>query len=85
MEKAQKEINDLKSKLKEFEMKVIELQSASISKIDKDHTQSMMLIDTSNDKINTSQMSQSHKDNDFTVIFLKDQLKFLSDKIKKAT
>ena len=34
MEKAQKEINDLRSKLKEYETKVLEMQSQSISKIE---------------------------------------------------
>ena len=49
----------------------------------------MMLIDTSSDKLNLSMQSNANntcvKDNDFTVVFLKDQLKFLTDKIKKAT
>jgi hypothetical protein len=34
MEKAQKEILELRGKLKEFENKIIEMQSASISKIE---------------------------------------------------
>jgi hypothetical protein len=44
----------------------------------------MMMIDTSTDKLNSSAISHQ-KDQDFTVLFLKDQLKFLTDKIKKAT
>lgn len=34
MEKAQKEINDLKLKLKEYEFKVIEMQNQSLSRIE---------------------------------------------------
>jgi hypothetical protein len=59
-----------------------ELQSQSISKIERDNNNSEMLIDTSGDKINTS---GSSKDSEFTVVFLKDQLLFLTDRIKKAT
>ncbi len=73
MEKAQKEISDLRAKLKEFEQKVIELQSQSVSKIDKDCSLSMMMIDTSSDKINMSNISSSNKENnEFTVVYLKD-------------
>jgi hypothetical protein len=47
-----------------------------------------MMIDTSTDnKLNASTVSHSagSKESDFTVVFLKDQLKFLTDQIKKAT
>ena len=45
------------------------------------------MIATSSYKLNTSTVSMQHnaKDGDFTVIFLKDQLKFLTEKIKRAT
>jgi hypothetical protein len=62
MEKAQKEILDLKTKLKEFETKVLEFQNSHI---------------TSNQGVESMQIDQSNtrpsigKD-DFTVSFLKD-------------
>lgn len=47
MEKAQKEISELRGKLKEYETKIIEMQSASISKIENANqnnlTQTMMM------------------------------------------
>lgn len=44
-----------------------------------------MIIDSMNEKMNTSSLSQQLTNNDFTVMFLRDQLNFLSDKISKAT
>lgn len=52
-----------------------------------------MQVDSSSDKLNLSMQSNSNScnthptkdNNEFTVVFLKDQLKFLTDKIKKAT
>ena len=82
VEKAHKEINELKAKLKEYESKMMELQSSSLSKIDKsgDNTGDLMLID---DLSMVSTLQQNAiKEQEFTVSFLKDQLKFLSDRIK---
>ena len=42
------------------------------------------MIDTSSDKMNLS-INASNNNSDFTVSFLKDQLKFMTDKIKTAT
>jgi hypothetical protein len=63
MEKAQKEISDLRGKLKEYETKIIEMQSASISKIEfnnQNNLSNMMLIDSSSDKLNLSMSSNSN-------------------------
>jgi len=62
MEKAQKEIQDLKAKLKEFETKVLEYQNSHISS---NQGVESMQIDQSNSR-------QSIGKDDFTVSFLKD-------------
>ncbi len=75
MEKAQKEINDLRAKLKEYENKVLEFQncSALMSRMEQKEASSNMMIDTSMDKMNSSTIStQPNKDSDFTLLFLKD-------------
>ena len=69
MEKAQKEINDLRGKLKEYETKIIEMQSASISKIENANqnnlSQTMMLMQVDqtgsadNNRLDTSLNSNS--------------------------
>ncbi len=74
MEKAQKEISDLKAKLKEFENKVLEYQSSNIAQVQGVET---MQIDQGNTR-------QSIGKDEFTVSFLKDQLRFVTEKQRRT-
>ena len=74
MEKALKEITDLKSKLKEYENKLLYTSQNSMNNSkeeNKDMTNQSM--DQSSDKLNTSQQSQLHQQNsEYTIMFLRE-------------
>ena len=72
MEKAQREISELRQKLREFEARAID---QSLSRIDQ--SAQLMAVDSSTE--------QSASKEDFAVAMLKDQLKFLGGKIQQAT
>ena len=64
----------------------MDAQSSNLSRIEhKDN--SLMTIDGGLERINSSMMStnkESTNNNDFTVMFLRDQLNYLKEKIDKA-
>lgn len=76
MEKAQKEIMELRTKLREFENKILEAQSSVISKIDPNKDFSLMSIEGGGfDKSNISTVctNKDHpSNNDFTIMFLRE-------------
>lgn len=66
---------ELRNKLKEFESRILEAQSNNLSRIEHNKDTSLMTIDGGLDRINSSMMSTTNKEqtaSDFTVMFLRD-------------
>mmetsp|Transcript_10430 Transcript_10430/g.10470 ORF Transcript_10430/g.10470 Transcript_10430/m.10470 type:complete len:105 (-) Transcript_10430:493-807(-) len=81
MEKAMKEISELKTKLKEYQDRIVQINTSSIGKSLEEEKNNMSI--DSNEK-SLMQTAVALGNNDMTILFLKDQLAFLQKKVQNA-